>query len=234
MPDLIIFSTSKLCVTSFRWVYVAAAVTITFCALFRSVPQSSFYVPLPIAARQVFNDPVSEISIDSRSEEILFEEFGAIRRTISEIITMVASSNNTLQRKIEFLNLGTNFIRERLLLLLQTNEQFLQVSSNFFLVENSFDALKTNMTKTRNKDLKLFDYYLQNYLKDVGNWLEEFTETYEQIMKKKNDECSRELIELEQIISRQIYETQHGEICEKSTTVLLLRETTTYRFLVGK
>ena len=131
-------------------------------------------------------------------------------------------SSNSLARKIDFLEVSTRFVEERLRRLLESSEQFSQDVQKYSRVVKSFDALKNDQNRRGNESL---DKNLEDYLKQAGDWLENLTEKYEQVMKRKSQECSLEMKRLEQKISRQIYDIQHGELCEKNTTVLISRET---------
>ena len=166
---------------------------------------------------------------NSTAENIIFTNFGAVRRTFSEIITMSVSTNS-VDRKVEFLEMSLTFVRERLLLLQQTSEQFRLQVQKFSNVERSFDALKKIPDKSSNE---AFESNLADFFAEVGNWLDGTTDKYEKIMSKYIKECSSEMTRLEEKISRQIYEIQHGELCEKSSKVLLFRETTTSVFPQG-
>ena len=63
------------------------------------------------------------------------------------------------------------------------------------------------------------------FMTEVGIWLESLTKLYRQVMRRNIEKCSWKMKRLEEKISRQIYETQHGEVCEQDRTVLLFRET---------
>ena len=132
MPDLKSLSPQKLCLAYTRWVYVAAAIIITFYALVRTAPPSLYTLPIVATAQNVFDDYViSESNLDSRAEDILFEDFGAIRRTISEVIA-ITSSSEKLERKFFFLDVSIDFLRERLESILQTSDRFGQIIGTLF------------------------------------------------------------------------------------------------------
>ena len=210
----------KLYISNFYFVSTIITIIITFLALFQMLPPRLLTITMPIET--VVYD---QSHPSSTTEQILFTHFGPIRRTISEIISMVASSHS-LERKIDFLDISNNFLQERLQNLIQTSEQFQQDLEDFFHVQHSFTALKTNVNNNnKTKNGNLFAKHLQNYLTEVGNWRQKLTKKYEEIMATQIKECSRKMKTLEEKISRLIYETQHGNLCEMNKTLLLFRET---------
>ena len=213
---------------SVGWVLVLSSIIIvTFFTLFPTSTKPSLNKFMPKLAEKVVQSVINYSSKpNSTAENIIFTNFGAVRRTFSEIITMCVSTNS-VDRKVNFVDMSLTFVRERLLHLQQTSEQFRLQVQRFSHVERSFDALKKNRDKSSNE---AFESNLPDFFAEVGNWLDGTTDKYEQIMSKNIRECSSEMTRLEEKISRQIYEIQHGELCEKNTKVLLFRETSTSIF----
>ena len=219
----------KSCPATVGPVLVFSAITIvTLFTLFPPSPSPSLNMLMPKVAQKLVQSVINYSSKpNSTAENTIFTNFGAVRRTFSEIITM-SVSKNSLDRKVEFLEMSLTFVRERLLLLQQTSEQFRLEVQKFSNVESSFDTLKASLDKSSNEP---FGSNLADFFTEVGNWLDGTTDEYEQIMSKNIKQCSSEMTRLEEKISRQIYEIQHGELCEKTTKVLLFRKTTTSIFL---
>ena len=199
-------------------------VSFTFLNLF-AVLQPSYLLRIEIKSdgENAVNGLSSLSDSNLSAEQKLFIEFGAIRRAASEIIT-VNANDNTVNRKINFLETATNFFEERLQRLLKTGKKFPKAYENFVDVKNSFDALKTNVDKTSKEGDELFEKHLRTYLTSVGNWLEKISKTYHLNMKTESEECANKMKILEKKISRQINEVQHGELCKNSTRTFELWE----------
>ena len=203
-----------------RWIYLASIVTIFVLFPFLSPDLPS--LPTPKGSQNMVKDHSHNLAAPIR----LFTEFGAIRLAINDIIIMAAGKDNP-GIKTDFMKISNNFLQERLQSLTETSKQFPKDLENqtFLAVENSLNALKQKVNEISSDNGKIFEKGLEKYLIAIGIWFKRISNTYDQVMKQRNEQCSRKMKILEEKISRQIYETQHGEVCKRNTTVLHFRET---------
>ena len=174
-----------------------------------------------------YNPRTSELN--STEKEILFREMVAVRRTISAVILMSASTESR-SWKTNFLNESINFLKERLIVLINLTSKIRSSVSYDELVqlENTIISLQSILTKyyATALDSENFDLFAENFLIKLGGWYDKLKQKYGVEMGRIRNECLHNMNELEKNISHQLYQVQQGELCEKSTSVLYFRDPT--------
>ena len=171
------------------------------------VPNNLFNFPGPL--KEVNYNPISHYS------QILFLEFGGLRKTVPDIILMSASDND-FEWKLNYLNDSLNFIAERFKYLTKTNENFGPIGKELNQVVSKIGILKKRNSEEQNQNMEFF-------LESLGVWYQKMKNFYNLEREFATQECSKRMRDLENQIARRIYQIQQGELCEQSSGLLHLR-----------